>query len=265
MEKLKFIQTEKEGRKVTVWLNRPEVHNALNAPMISELTFTLNRLGNDDATDIIILRGKGESFSSGADLNYMRVQATLGEKENYEDALRLAEMFHSVYSCRKVVITVAHGHIAGGANGLVAAADYAIGSSSAIFRFSEVRLGLVPATVSPYVIERVGMARAREMLLCGKAYSAAAAEKYGLINESCRTEFMDEVLEMITGEILRGSPSALRDTKQMINRIRAVTSLEKISSYTSGILAAARASVEGREGINAFLEKRKPFWSKEKK
>ncbi len=265
MKKFRYIETAYDGRMATVWLNRPGVHNALNAGMIDELTYVVEQVSHDEPTDILIIRGRGESFSAGADLNDMKAQSTLPEKENYESALRFAGMFHAVRSCSKVVIALVHGHIAGGANGIVAASDYAIASVSAIFRFSEVRLGLVPATVSPYVIERVGMTRAREMLITGKSYTAEDAERFGLVNKTCRTEFMDEVLEMTTGEILKGSPSALRKTKQMLNRMSDAGEKENLMSFTSGILAEARASDEGREGVSAFLEKRKPFWVQEKK
>ena len=259
-KKLRFTETRTEGRIATIMLDRPEVHNAFNAGMIAELTYVMNQFSDDEHTDVLILRGNGKSFSSGADLNYMKEQSYMTEKENQEDALKLAGLFHSVYACRKVVISLVHGHVAGGANGLVAASDFAIASDSAIFRFSEVRLGLVPASISPYVIERVGLAKAKEMMLSGKAYSAEEALKSGLINQSCRAEFLDEVLDLTTREILKGSPSALRNTKQMINSMRSMMTSNDWTTYTSRILAGARSSDEGREGISAFLEKRRPFW-----
>jgi methylglutaconyl-CoA hydratase len=260
MKKFRYIETIAGKRSATIWLNRPEVHNALNAGLIDELTFAVDMYNKDDTTDVLILRGRGKSFSSGADLNDMKVQGLKTERENYEDALKLAALFDAVFSCRKVVVTVVHGHVAGGANGLVACADYAIASESTIFRFSEVRLGLVPATVSPYVAERVGFSKAREMLLTGKSYNAREALGSGLINQSSETEFLDEVLKDILSEILKASPNALRNTKQMLVRMRTDLYGKDMMSNTAGILAGARSSAEGKEGVSAFLEKRKPIW-----
>ena len=263
MKKLRYIEVQTDGRKATVWLNRPEVHNALNRGMIDELTFVMNMFNNDETTDVVILRGKGHSFSSGADLNDMKSFGLTTDKENYDDAFKMAVLFHSVFSCRKVVLTVAHGHVAGGANGLVAAADYAIASSNTVFRFSEVRLGLVPATVSPYLVERVGMSKAREMLLTAKPYSAEEALQVGLINHSCQTEFLDEALGQVLSELVKASPLALRSTKEMLTRLKTMTKIPNMMSYTAGLLADARSSDEGREGVSAFLEKRKPYWLNE--
>ena len=260
MKKFRFIETESTGRTATVWLNRPAVHNALNAGMIDELTFVMNLFSNNEETDVVILRGRGRSFSSGADLNYMKEQSELSDSDNLADARRLATMFESVYACRKVVIASVHGHSAGGANGLVAASDYAIASTSAIFRFAEARLGLVPATVSPYIVERVGISQAREMLLTGKSYSAEEAHSCRLVNETCRVEFMEEIIERVTTEILKSGPMALRTTKQMLGRLKKMSSDEDIASFTSGLLAEVRSSREAKEGIAAFFEKRKPYW-----
>ena len=165
-------------------------------------------------------------------------------------------------SCHHPGARTCHGR---GKRAIVAASDYAIASSNTVFRFSEVRLGLVPAIVSPYVIGRVGIVRAKEMFLTGMSYAAEEAERYGLINRSCPSGLLDEVLNMVTVEILKASPLALRSTKQMINRLGGITNSDEILSFTSGVLAGARSSDEGREGIDAFLEKRKPFWFNEEK
>ena len=186
------------------------------------------------------------------------------EEENYADALRLAEMFRAVYACPKIVISLVHGHIAGGGNGLVAASDYVIASDSSVFRVSEVRLGILPAVISPYVVEKVGLGAARELFFTGRPYSAREAADFGLVNKICGRSFMDEVLQKVTEEICKGSSAALRSTKQLLIRLGMMGGQTgNLADYTARMLAHSRTSDEGREGIVAFLERRIPSWLKE--
>ncbi len=264
MKRFRYIETTSDNRIATVWLNRPRIHNAMNAGMVAELHFIFNHYGNDEQIDIVVLRGRGDSFSSGADLNYMKEQSMMTEQENYEDALRLSEMFHSVYACPKIVISLVHGHVAGGGNGLVAASDYVIASDSTVFRFSELRLGIIPAVISPYIVGKTGFRHAREMFFTGRAYSAREAVTFGLANEVCGRSFMDEVLKKVTDDMVKSSPSALRSTKHLLIKMEMIDRSGELFNYTSRMLADARYSDEGREGIASFLEKRSPYWLKGK-
>lgn len=259
----KFLETTLEKKVLQVKLNRPEVHNAFNQEMIGELLDLLGTLDKREDVRLILFRGNGKSFSSGADLNYMRQQAGMTGDENYEDALQLAKLFYSIYSCNKPVISIAHGNVAGGANGIIAASDYAISTNDTIFRFSEVRLGLVPATIAPYVIDRIGRARSAELLLSGRSFSGVDAERYFLVNSSVSPAQLENETTRIIQEFLKAAPGASMETKKLIRTLsEAVINEDRVES-TARIIARARASEEGQEGIKSFFESRKANWLNE--
>ena len=259
----KFLELEKTNSVLQIFFNRPEVHNALNQEIIDELKEIFSGLNRDDSVRLVILRGRGKSFSSGADLNYMREQANMNMDENLEDALNLAKLFYSIYNCDKPVISVAHGNVAGGAHGIIAASDYAISTNETIFRFSEVRLGLVPATIAPYVIDRIGRARAAELLLSGKPFSGADAERYFLVNSSVPAAQLEKEVKRISDEFLKAAPGASVKTKRLIRSLSSEGLDEKRMKETAAIIAEARASDEGIEGIKSFFESRKANWLNE--
>jgi len=241
-------------------LARPERHNAFNADLIAALTEAFTRLSAVPDVRAIILNGAGKSFSAGADLDWMRAAAGWGEAENQADASRLSDMLAAINSCAKPVIVVAHGHITGGGVGLVACADMAVAIEGAQFRLSEVRLGLTPATISPFVIAKIGAA-ARRWFLTAEAFTAAQAQAMGLVDEvAIDADAADAVVAHWLTHIGQAAPQAVADAKRLALDFADQPITDELREETARRIAARRVSHEGREGINAFLSKGKPSW-----
>ena len=258
MEKFKTIIIEKKDNVISIWLNRPEVHNAMNTLMIEELTNAFSSFDNDQ-TRAIVLRGKGKSFCAGADLNYMKEIASFGLKENMEDSLKLAHLFQGIYICPFPTIAVVHGSAFGGANGLLAACDIVLAEENTTFAFSEVKLGIAPATIAPFVIRRIGGFGAKELMITGKRFKTTEALKWHLVNDSVAARELEDTLIKLLTEIKRNGPKAVRATKKLIHSITDHKT-DDMLEYTAQIIAELRASDEGQEGMASFLEKRKPNW-----
>ncbi|MFK5857173.1 MAG: enoyl-CoA hydratase-related protein [Bacteroidota bacterium] len=248
----------------TAWLslNRPEVHNAMNEEMIAELTAVFNSLIDEHGIRAVVLSGNGSSFCAGADLNYMKSIATLGTKENIEDGKKLANMFSSVYNCPIPTIAVVHGAALGGANGLLAACDIVIAEKNTNFAFSEVKLGIAPATIAPFVFKRIGEFGAKELMLTGKRFKAKEAQKWNLVNHVYDGQNEESPLVGILKQFESSAPQAVKETKTLITTILG-KDIEEGIEYTSKLIAKLRASDEGQEGMASFLEKRKPNWVNE--
>ena len=261
MPNYKNIVITNEQGVDTIWLNRPEVHNAIDPLMIAELSSQIGISAAGHQVKLIVIRGKGPSFSSGADLGYMQMMSSFSERENIEDAERLAELFYSIYTCPKPVFTIAHGNVAGGANGILAASDYALCTHRTLFRFSETKLGLVPATISPYIIRRVGECKALELMLTGKPFSGEEAEEWQLVNNAVSDKEFDSVISDIIRFFLSSATQASIATKALVRAVSGKEISANIKTYTSEILAKIRASDEAKEGLAAFFEKRKPNWN----
>lgn len=245
----------------TIWLNRPEKHNAFNLQMMQELIKAFEQLGQSDNVRVIILRGTGKSFCAGADLAYMQQVASYDQEENRRDSLVLATLFETIYSCPKPVIALLHGAVYGGANGFAAASDIVIADLDTRFAFSEVKLGITPATISPYVLKRCGEAAARDLMLTGRPFSAHEARDYHLVNQLFSADTLDRVLETYIKNLLHAAPSAIAQCKQLIRDISSTSlSTGEIMHDTAQRIARQRASAEGQEGLKAFLEKRNPNW-----
>lgn len=244
----------------TVAMNRPELHNAFNEGMIAELGRAFRTLGKDAAVRAVVLTGKGESFCAGADLNWMRKVASYTPKQNQADAKTLHDMLFAVYSCPKPVLALVNGAAIGGGLGLVAAADLAFAAEDAVFSFSEVKLGLVPAVISPFVIRKIGAGHAREYFLTAERFGAARAREIGLVNYSAARGPLELLLAEKIKLLKQAAPGALAAAKDLIDRV-AGTDLKKAGAFTSGLIAKRRASPEGQEGILSFLTKRKPNWT----
>lgn len=246
-----------------VWINldRPEVHNALNPTMISELTEVFDWLNSRDDVRVIILKGNGKSFCAGADLKYMQEMATYDYSRNIDDANRLSNLFKSIYFCNKAVIADVHGACMGGGNGIIAACDIVIANANAKFAFSEVKLGITPATISPFIVQRCGMTVARELMLTGRQFSAAEAKDFKLVNAVVDGSEMIDTERKYIDYFLQASPDAIAECKRLL---RAVGELENpydnVFLRTSAAIAAQRVSESGQEGLKAFLEKRNPKW-----
>lgn len=257
MKEFKSIIIEEIDKVKIIWLNRPDVHNAMNAQMIEELTFAFSSI--EDQTRAIVLRGKGKSFCAGADLNYMKEIASFSIDENFRDSLELAKLFESIYTCSCPTIAVVHGSAFGGANGLLASCDIVLAEESTNFAFSEVKLGIAPATIAPFVIKRIGEFGAKELMITGKRFKAKEALKWNLINSSLPEIDLDNALHNLIKEIKSNGPKAVLATKNLIHSIIREVSEETLK-YTAQIIAELRGSSEGQEGMASFLEKRKPNW-----
>ena len=260
MKKHETIITEQEAGINTIWLNRPDVHNAMNAQMISELTEVFQNL-DDDGIRAVVLRGKGKSFCAGADLNYMKEIATFGYEENKTDSLKLAGLFRSIYECPFPTIAVVHGAAFGGANGLLAACDIVIAEENTTFAFSEVKLGIAPATIAPFVIKRIGEFGAKELMITGKRFKGPEALKWHLVNSIVSETELENTLNTFTDELKRNAPAAVRATKSLIRTVMK-NKQDDMLEFTADLIARLRAAEEGQEGMAAFLEKRKPKWIK---
>lgn len=243
-------------------LNRPEVHNAFNSVMIRELTLALREIKSRSDLRVLILTGEGKSFCAGADLNWMREIINYSFEENLRESRELAELMAQLNQLPLPTIARINGATIGGGNGFHAACDIAIASEEAIFSLSEVKIGLIPAVISPYVIRRVGESRARQYFLTGERISAKKAEEIGLVHKSVPAAGLDEAVDETVKLLLTSGPAAIRRSKELIQRVP-LMSIEEAKEYTAKVIAELRISPEGQEGMAAFLEKRKPRWAQE--
>lgn len=256
------IEFELTRHAATIWLNRPDVHNAMNAEMIGEIVDAFEKVSNMEEVRYVVLRGRGKSFCAGADLNYMKGIATFGFDENYQDGLKLARCFNAIYTCSKPTVAVVHGAAIGGANGLLAACDMVYCLEDTKFAFAEVKLGIAPATISPYVCKRIGEYGARDLMISGRRFTGSEAESLGLVNKSFNTdEALEEQLEFTHKMLMSSGPNAMSATKELIYNLFNKYNFEDSIDYTAKLIATLRASDEGQEGMASFLEKRKPKWN----
>jgi len=263
MTNFKTIELEIKDRVATLWLNRPEVHNAFNDTMLNEIVSCIESINDDNNIVCVILRGRGKSFCAGVDINWMRNVAQNTYEENYNESLRLSKCFYTLYKCKKPTIAVIHGVSLGGANGLLAACDLAYCSDEATFSLSEVKIGIIPACISPYVIKRIGEYGSKDLMLSGKRIKGKEAEWYRLVNKSLPDEALEEHLKNAVALLKTSGPAAMTHCKNLIFDVANTLTLEEAYDYTAKMIADIRASEEGQEGMAAFLEKRKPNWVKE--
>src|SRR5665213_778922 len=246
---------------VTVWINRAAKKNAFDSTTIAALHQAFETLHGQDGVRIIFIRGRGGNFSAGADLDWMREATDLTEDDNHEDALAMARMLKQLYDLRPLTVALVEGGAFGGGAGLAAACDMAIAVKDAQFAFSEVRLGLIPATVSPYVVRAVGPRRARSLFATGRPFDAAYAEKIGLIDEVVADAGALEAAQArLSAEIMACAPDAVAASKELVEFVAEHGLDNHVIDETARRIARARVSDEGREGIAAFLEKRKASW-----
>jgi methylglutaconyl-CoA hydratase len=256
----KTIETTIDQGVLTIWMNRPEVHNAFDETMLRELTDCIETL--DSEVLCVILRGRGKSFCAGVDLNWMKAVSQNSYEQNYTESLLLSKCFLTLYNCPKPTLAVVHGVALGGANGLLSACDLAYCTDDATFSLSEVKIGIVPACISPYVIKRVGEYGAKELMLTGRRIKGKEAEYFRLVNRSVPAAELDEMLAGVIALLRTSGPKAMSQCKTLIHEVANNLSLPEAYDYTARMIADIRASEEGQEGMNAFLEKRKPNWVK---
>jgi methylglutaconyl-CoA hydratase len=251
-----------ERGRATLTLNRPELHNAFDDTLIAGLTAALKSLEADPRVRVVVLAAAGPSFSAGADLAWMRRTADYSREQNLRDALALAELMRTLNGLSKPTIARVQGAAYGGGVGLVACCDLALASPSASFCLSEVKLGLIPAVISPYLVQAIGPRAARRYFLSAERFSAAEAKQLGLVHELVADGELDEALERAVERLLANGPRAMAAAKELVARVAGRALDEGLIRETAELIADARASEEGREGLSAFLEKRKPRWGK---
>ena len=257
----KTIKVQLGESMAWVNLDRPEVRNALNAELIRELTEVFDWLNSRDDIRVIILKGNGPAFCAGADLAYMKDMAGFSYNQNIADAEKLYKLFQAIYYCDKAVIVDVHGACIGGANGIIAAADIVIAEKNTKFAFSEVRLGITPATISPFVVSKIGTTAAKELMLTGRRFTANEAKDFRLVNVVVGEAEMIDMERQYIDHFLKASPDAIAECK---NLLRMVTGTDDrynpVFMQTSVAIANQRISKAGQEGMKAFFEKRKPEW-----
>ncbi len=259
MSDYEHLSRTDDGSVATVTLGRPEARNALNAALIGEVTRCFEELAEDESVRVVVLTGEGPSFCAGADVGYMRDTASFSYEENLEDARRLADMFLAVDDLPKPVVARVQGAAIGGGAGLVAAADLAVAEEEARFAFSEVRLGIAPATIAPFVVRKIGFSRARALFLTGERFGADLAREIGLVHEVVPEGELDAAVERVAAQLLQGGPAAQAAIKEALRQVEATEPMEALGIMTQ-LIAELRIGEEGQEGLGAFLEKREPFW-----
>ena len=254
------LDVVREGPVLHVRLNRPDVRNAFNGKVVEELGLVFREADLDADARVVVLSGNGKSFSAGADLAWMQEQAELPTEQNERSAERMARMFLAIARCRKPVIGRIHGHALGGGTGLTASVDMAFCTQDCQFGLTEVQLGIVPAVISPFVMQKIGTGRARTLFLTGERFDGNEAQRIGLVHKACADEkALDAEVQRTIGELLAAGPMAVASAKELIRSVGAL-SLEEAIPVTSKWIASLRATPEAREGMGAFLGKRKPNW-----
>jgi len=243
-----------------VTLNRPELRNAFNEQSIAELALAFDELGRHELVRAVVLGANGTAFCAGADLNWMKKMAGYSDSENRADAMRLADMLRTIYLCPKPTIARVQGDCYAGGMGLVAACDIALSSDVANYCLSEVKLGLIPATISPYVIKAMGENAARRYFLTAERFDAREAQRIGFVHEVVAPEELDKRTMALAEALSNNSPNAVREAKTLVREVAGQAVTPALLEDTAGRIAAIRASLEGREGVASFLEKRRPSW-----
>jgi methylglutaconyl-CoA hydratase len=248
-----------DGPRARVELRRPGIHNAFDDVLVSELAEAAGRLADDDAVRVVVLSGAGKSFCAGADLNWMKRMIEYGREENLRDAAAMAAMFSAWDTFPKPVVGSIHGAALGGGTGLVAVCDIAIAADDTVFAFSEVRLGILPAVISPFVTAKIGRSAARELFLTGERFGAERAREIGLVHRTAPAGELDAAVDAVVQDLLRGGPRAQSRIKSLLRTIHGVDP-GTARTPTVEAIADARAGAEGQEGMHAFLERRRPAW-----
>lgn len=257
---LTTLEVQIAHRVAVVWLARESVRNAFNETVIAELTQTFGALGADDGVRAIVLAAKGPAFCAGADLDWMRRMSGYSPEENRQDARKLAQMLRTIYECDKPVIARVHGDAYAGGIGLVAACDIAVASLDVEFCLSETKLGLVPATISPYVIQAIGERQARRYMVTAEKFAASEAFRLGLVHELAAPDELDAHINTLLGTLMLTSGGAVASTKRLVREVAGRRVDDALLAHTAEVIAQARAAEDGKEGVAAFLAKRKPRW-----
>ncbi len=255
------LEIELDGPVATIWMNRPDLHNAFDQDLIAELTAACKALDDDDDVRVVILAGRGKSFSAGADLNWMKRAANNGIDDNLDDARALARMLRALAEMRKPTIARVQGAALGGGMGLAAACDIAVASTKAVFATSEVRFGIIPSAISPYVLRAIGARQAYRYFQSAERIDAQRAREIGLVHEAVAPEELDAKVQEIVASLLQGGPLSQTAAKSLIRAVKNQPINDVLVEETAHRIAHLRATPEAQEGIAAFLDKRQPNWS----
>lgn len=254
------LEIELQGAVATIWMNRPELHNAFDEILIAEMTAACIALDDDEDVRVVILAGRGKSFSAGADLNWMKRAANNGLDDNLNDARALAKMLRTIAEMRKPTLARIQGAALGGGMGLTAACDIAVASNKAVFATSEVRFGIIPSAISPYVLRAIGARQAYRYFQSAERIDAMRACEIGLVHEAVEPEQLDDRVQEIVGSLLQGGPLSQAAAKDLIRAVSGRPINDTLVDDTAHRIAHLRATPEAREGISAFLDKRTPNW-----
>ena len=265
---LKHLKVSIENNVMRVRINRPEVRNAFNEELISDFHTLFSQIGAQDTKEMeklraVVLQGEGPTFCGGGDLKWMKNSLTLSQAQNVEDCLKLTHMFHTLDRCPVPLIGLVHGFAIGGGVGLVSVCDHVIAADTTIFSLSEVKLGLIPACIGPFVIEKIGASQARSLFISGERFKAEKALKISLIHEVCAESELENRVQSLLKNIVEGGPEAIQAAKfliQTISRDLRKEDFSKSLEFAAGELARLRVLPEAQEGVRAFLEKRSPTW-----
>ena len=253
------LTIEVSGPVARLTLNRPDVHNAMNQQMVQELLTYFTEIQDSRAIRVVVLAAAGKTFCAGGDIKDMTASFSMPFEQQVEEMMRVDSMLQTIATAPQVTITRIQGTTMGGGMGLVAATDISIASESAKFGLPEVRLGVAPALISPYVIARLGISRARQLMLTGRRFNAQQALEYGFVHEICSDDELDKHVNATVGDVLKCAPNALAETKKLIDYVTS-RSLPESSSYRAELITRLRSGEEGQEGMMAFVQKRKPSW-----
>ncbi|MFU2487020.1 enoyl-CoA hydratase/isomerase family protein [Thauera sp. WH-1] len=254
------LEIQRDGGVATIWMNRPDVHNAFNAQLIADLTTACIALDADDSVRAVVLAGRGKSFSAGADLNWMKAAGEASEAENFADAMKLAGMLRTLAEMNKPTIARVHGAALGGGMGLASACDICIAGDRAVFATSEVKFGIIPSAISPYVIRAIGERQAYRYFQTAERINAARAADLGLAHEAVATEELDAKVKEVVEALLQGGPKSQAAAKDLIRAVANRPVSDAVVEDTARRIASLRATPEAKEGLAAFLDKRPAAW-----
>ena len=254
------LETADAGGVRTLWLNRPDLHNAFDEALIASLTAAVEQASKDPAVRVLVLAGRGRSFCAGGDLNWMLRAAKHTSAQNLADARLLAKLFATVSDCPKPVVARVHGNALAGGTGLVAACDLVVADTTARFGTTEVRIGLVPGTIAPYLVRAIGARAASRYFLTGERFNAVEAHRLGLVHELCAPEELDVVVGKQLAALQAGGPESLREAKALLRHVTGRAIDAELLEETAAWIARVRGTPEAQEGLTAFLAKRPPAW-----
>jgi len=255
------IKYEKKDHVGRLTFSRPEIHNAFNSTLIREMLHLFGEIENDGHLRLVVLTGEGKSFCAGADLNWMKAVVSQSFEQNLAESNELAELFHRIYTFKRPIVGRINGAAIGGGTGFVAVCDIAIAARSAKFSFSEVKIGVVPACIGPYVIKKMGEGKARELFITGERMNSERAFEVGLVNKVVDDEALDDEVNRLIESLLSSGPEAVGVAKKLVSEVPGM-SPDEFKPFTAEMIARLRLSEEGQEGMNAFLSKRPPKWLK---